>query len=76
MRGSRPRQSLDISDLDFDLSLDLNLGGQIFKRAITHSFSMKDSEICYASRPRQSLDRSDLNFDLSLDLNLGGHIFK
>ena len=35
MRGSRLRQSLDISDLDFDLSLDL--GGRIFKIAITRS---------------------------------------
>ena len=28
MRGSRLRQYLDISDLDFDLSLDLDLRGQ------------------------------------------------
>ena len=39
MRGSRPRQSLDISDLDFDLSLDLDLRGRIFKIAITRSIS-------------------------------------
>ena len=37
MRGSRLRQSLDIFDHDFDLSLDLDLGGQIFKIAITRS---------------------------------------
>ena len=30
---SRPRQSLDISDLYFDLSLHLNLGGQKFKNS-------------------------------------------
>ena len=39
MRGSRPRQYLDISDLDFDLSLDLDLRGQIFKIAINRSIS-------------------------------------
>ena len=39
MRGSRPRQYLDISDLDFDLSLDLDLRGRIFKIAITRSIS-------------------------------------
>ena len=37
MHGNRSRQSLDISDLDFDLSLDLDLGGRIFKIAITLS---------------------------------------
>ena len=29
--------SVDISDLNFDLSLDLDLGGRIFKIAITRS---------------------------------------
>ena len=38
MYGSRPRQYLDRSDLDFDLSLDLDLGGQNFKTAITQLF--------------------------------------
>ena len=37
MRGSRLRQSLEISDLDFDLSLDLDLRGRNFKIAITRS---------------------------------------
>ena len=38
--GNRHTHSLLKSDLDFDLSLlfDLNLGGQKFKKAITHSF--------------------------------------
>ena len=38
MYASRLRQSPDIYDLDFGLSLDLDLGGQKFKTAITHSF--------------------------------------
>ena len=36
--GSRPRQSLDGSDLDFDLSLDLDIRGQKYKTAITQLF--------------------------------------
>ena len=39
MYGSRPRQYLDRSELDFDLSLNRNLGGQKFKTDITQLFS-------------------------------------
>ena len=36
--SNRPRPVKDISDLDFDLSLNLDLGDQNFKTGITQSF--------------------------------------
>ena len=76
MHGSRSNHSLDRSDLDFYLSLDLDLGGRIFKTAITRSIFELGPPDFRGSRPRQSLDISDLDFDLSLDLDLGGQKLK
>ena len=75
MYGSISEQYLDRSILDFNLSLDLDLGGQKFKTDINQLFLKLGAETLYGSRPRQYLDRFELNFDLSLDLDLGGQNF-
>ena len=80
MNGTTSRYPLTRSDLDFDLRpyLDLDLGSQKFKIAITWSFSSYEPEILNGSTSRYPLNRSDLDFDLRpyLDPDLGGQKFK